>query len=149
MKVKLEIDSDASEDELIIKAKNISPEMEQLYRKLQNIEHEDQIECFKDNVSYYLPLTKILFFETDAKQVILHTQDRACLDKHKLYELENILGAGFMRISKSTIINLDQIYGLTRSISDCKIQFHDTYKTVYASRRYYKELRMRLDERRS
>ncbi|MBI1718150.1 LytTR family DNA-binding domain-containing protein, partial [Lactobacillus crispatus] len=76
-------------------------------------------------------------------------QDRACLDNHKLYELENILGAGFMRISKSTIINLDQIYGLTRSISDCKIQFHDTYKTVYASRRYYKELRMRLDERRS
>ena len=149
MKVKLEIDPDASEDELIIKAKNISPEMEQLYRKLQNIEHEDQIECFKHNVSYYLPLNKILFFETDAKQVILHTQDRACLDKHKLYELENILGAGFMRISKSTIINLDQIYGLTRSISDCKIQFHDTYKTVYASRRYYKELRMRLDERRS
>ena len=149
MKVKLEIDPDASEDELIIKAKNISPEMEQLYRKLQNIEHEDQIECFKDNVSYYLPLNKILFFETDAKQVILHTQDRACLDKHKLYELENILGAGFMRISKSTIINLDQIYGLTRSISDCKIQLHDTYKTVYASRRYYKELRMRLDERRS
>ena len=123
MKVKLEIDPDASEDELIIKAKNISPEMEQLYRKLQNIEHEDQIECFKDNVSYYLPLNKILFFETDAKQVILHTQDRACLDKHKLYELENILGAGFMRISKSTIINLDQIYGLTRSISDCKINF--------------------------
>src|SRR5699024_1173388 len=149
MKVKLEIDPDASEDELIIKAKNISPEMEQLYRKLQNIEHEDQIECFKDNVSYYLPLNKILFFETDAKQVILHTHDWSCLDKHILYELEYILGAGFMRISKSTIINLDQIYGLTRSISDCKIQFHDTYITVYASRRYYKELRMRLDERRS
>ena len=128
MKVKLEIDPDAAEDELIIKAKNISPEIEQLYKKLQGIEHNDQIECFRNNVSYYLPLNEILFFETDAK---------------------NILGAGFMRISKSTIINLDQIYGLTRSISDCKIQFHDTYKTVYASRRYYKELRTRLDERRS
>ena len=30
MKVKLEIDPDAVEDELIIKAKNISPEIEQL-----------------------------------------------------------------------------------------------------------------------
>lgn len=149
MKVKLEIDPDAVEDELIIKAKNISPEIEQLYKKLQGIEHNDQIECFRNNVSYYLLLNEILFFETDAKQVILHTQDKAYLVKHKLYELENILGAGFMRISKSTIINLDQIYGLTRSISDCKIQFHDTYKTVYASRRYYKELRTRLDERRS
>ncbi|KRM21305.1 hypothetical protein FC93_GL000960 [Lactobacillus kefiranofaciens subsp. kefiranofaciens DSM 5016 = JCM 6985] len=53
-----------------------------------------------------------------------------------------------MRISKSAIINLDQIYGLTRSISNCKIQFHDSYKTVYASRRYYKDLRNRLNERR-
>lgn len=70
MKVKLEIDPDAAEDELIIKAKNISPEIEQLYKKLQGIEHNDQIECFRNNVSYYLPLNEILFFETDAKQVI-------------------------------------------------------------------------------
>ncbi|GAA0867153.1 hypothetical protein GCM10008918_01340 [Lactobacillus kefiranofaciens subsp. kefiranofaciens] len=77
-----------------------------------------------------------------------HTKRHAYLVKYKLYELENILGAGFMRISKSAIINLDQIYGLTRSISNCKIQFHDSYKTVYASRRYYKDLRNRLNERR-
>ena len=150
MKVKLELDPDQKETEITIHAGQLTPEIERIYHQLQmDSDHPDQIEGMMDNTSYYLSINDILFFETDAKQVILHTQDRACLDKHKLYELENILGAGFMRISKSTIINLDQIYGLTRSISDCKIQFHDTYKTVYASRRYYKELRMRLDERRS
>ena len=150
MKVKLELDPDQKETEITIHAGQLTPEIERIYQQLQmDSDHPDQIEGMMDNTSYYLSINDILFFETDAKQVILHTQDKAYLVKHKLYELENILGAGFMRISKSTIINLDQIYGLTRSISDCKIQFHDTYKTVYASRRYYKELRTRLDERRS
>lgn len=57
MKVKLEIDPDAVEDELIIKAKNISPEIEQLYKKLQGIEHNDQIECFRNNVLETMFLT--------------------------------------------------------------------------------------------
>lgn len=149
MKVKLEIDPDAPEAEIVIRAKDISPEIKQLYQKLQaQDQHADQIEGIRDDVSYYLRLSDILFFETDAKQVMAHTKRHAYLVKYKLYELENILGAGFMRISKSAIINLDQIYGLTRSISNCKIQFHDSYKTVYASRRYYKDLRNRLNERR-
>lgn len=149
MKVKLEIDPDAPEAEIVIRAKDISPEIKQLYQKLQaQDQHADQIEGIRDDMSYYLRLSDILFFETDAKQVMAHTKRHAYLVKYKLYELENILGAGFMRISKSAIINLDQIYGLTRSISNCKIQFHDSYKTVYASRRYYKDLRNRLNERR-
>lgn len=149
MKVKLEIDPDAEETKIVIKAKDISPEIEKLYKELQQQDqHADQVEGFKDNVSYYLPLNEILFFETDAKQVMAHTKKQAYLVKYKLYELENMLGVSFMRISKSTIVNLDQIYGLTRSISNCKIQFHDSYKTIYASRRYYKNLRSRLNERR-
>ena len=148
MKVKLEIDPAAEETEVVIKAKSISPEIKQLYQSLQKKQHANEIECFKNHVSYYLPIDDILFFETDAKQVMVHTKNQAYLVKYKLYELENLLGTGFMRISKSTIVNLDNIYGLTRSISNCKIQFHDSYKTIYASRRYYKDLCQRLNERR-
>lgn len=54
-----------------------------------------------------------------------------------------------MRVSKSTILNLDQIYALTKSISNCQIQFHHSYKTVYVSRRYYRELKDKLNERRT
>ena len=150
MKISIALEEQLEEIEVHIRAARISEELRQIERALAEIAHgTSKLVFYKKETEYYLSLTDILFFETDAKQVILHTQDKAYLVKHKLYELENILGAGFMRISKSTIINLDQIYGLTRSISDCKIQFHDTYKTVYASRRYYKELRTRLDERRS
>lgn len=149
MKVKLKIDPEA-EDEILIKAKTMTPAIKHLYQTLQKEgAHADQIETFRDHISYYLPTAEILFFETDSKQVMAHTKRQAYQVKYKLYELESLLGPSFMRVSKSAILNLDQIYGLTRSISNCKVQFYDSYKTVYASRRYYRELRKRLAERRS
>ena len=75
--------------------------------------------------------------------------DDDAISDDELYELENLLGGQFMRISKSTILNLDQIYAITKSISNCQIKFHDSYKTVYVSRRYYRDLNDRLKERRA
>ena len=122
--------------------------VERLYQLLKKEKKLDQIEAFKDNISYYLNLSDILFFETDSKVVMAHTRTDSYQVKYKLYELEDILGGDFMRVSKSTILNLKQIYALTRSISNCQIKFQDSYKTVYVSRHYYRELRNRLEERR-
>ena len=142
MKVKLELDPDQKETEITIHAGQLTPEIERIYQQLQ-------IEGMMDNTSYYLSINDILFFETDAKQVMAHTTRNAYFVKYKLYELENLLGGQFMRISKSTILNLDQIYAITKSISNCQIKFHDSYKTVYVSRRYYRDLNDRLKERRA
>lgn len=153
MKVKLELDPDQQETEITIHAKSLTPEVERIYHQLQtDSEHPDQIEGMMDNTSYYLSINDILFFETDAKQVMAHTTRNAYFVKYKLYELENLLSGQFMqfmRVSKSTILNLDQIYAVTKSISNCQIKFHDSYKTVYVSRRYYRDLNERLKERRA
>ena len=140
MKVKLELDPDQKEAEVTIHARQLTPEIERIYHQLQGT---------MDNTSYYLSINNILFFETDAKQVMAHTTRNAYFVKYKLYELENLLSGQFMRVSKSTILNLDQIYAVTKSISNCQIKFHDSYKTVYVSRRYYRDLNERLKERRA
>lgn len=150
MKIKLEIDPNAKEKEVKIITPEMDDEIEHLYQMLQEKQNDlTQIEAFKNNVSYYLKPSDILFFETDSKVVMAHTANNAYQVKYKLYELENLLHANFMRVSKSTILNLDRIYALTRSISNCQIKFQDSYKTVYVSRHYYRELRNRVDERRN
>lgn len=149
VKVKLEIDPDLAETVITIHAKEMSSEIEQIYRQIQkSSKHPDQIEGEKDEASYYLNLNDILFFETEEKQVVAHTAKDAFTVEYKLYELENLLSGQFMRVSKSTLLNVGQIYSLSRSISNCKVQFHDSYKTVYVSRHYYHDLCDRLDERR-
>ena len=149
MKVKLKIDPEVPDAVVAITASAKNTEVEQLYVWVKQKDTQAQmVEGFKDNRIFYLETSKILFFETDGRQVIAHTQDQAYVIKAKLYELEHRLGSDFMRISKSTILNLTQIYALTRSISDCQIQFQNTYKKVYVSRRYYHDLRQRLDQER-
>lgn len=150
MKVKIDLDPDTDEPTVTIHAKELSPEVEQIYRQLQELSaRPDQLECFKDDMTYYLSLEDILFFETEGRQVIAHTKRDSFSVNYKLYELENLLSSQFMRVSKSTILNLKQIYALTRSISNCQVHFRDSYKVVYVSRRYYHSLSDRLNERRS
>lgn len=147
MKIKLNIDPDASDTEIKITASQMNDQVKRIYKLLQESNIPEQLETFQNNTSYYLKVDDILFFETDSKVVMAHTSNQAYQVKYKLYELEDMLSGKFLRISKSSIINLDQVYSITRSISNCKIQFQNSYKTVYASRHYYRDLRERLDER--
>lgn len=149
MKIRLKIDPNQKEPEILITAPKMNEKIERLYKRLQaDEESPEQLEATKDDTSYYLNLDQILFFETDSKVVIAHTTTQVYQVKYKLYELEQLLGSNFMRVAKSTILNLDQIYSLTRSISNCQIRFQNSYKTVYVSRHYYRDLRDRLEERR-
>ena len=55
-----------------------------------------------------IPLSdEIYFFETEGRELRVHTADRIFTCSYKLYEREELLPGSFMRISKSTIANLD------------------------------------------
>lgn len=67
----------------------------------------------------------------------------------KLFELEEILPRKFVRVSKSAIVNVKHIYSVERNITSASlICFAGTHKQLYASRSYYKLLKLRLGERR-
>lgn len=67
----------------------------------------------------------------------------------KLFELEEILPRKFVRVSKSAIVNVKHIYSVERNITSASlISFAGTHKQLYASRNYYKLLKLRLGERR-
>lgn len=54
-----------------------------------------------------------------------------------------------MRVSKSTILNINHIYSITRNLTSSSIvEFQNTHKQVYVSRHYYKPLKFKLLEKR-
>lgn len=150
MKIRIEIDENLIEEEVIVRGGSLNEQVQQIQRALSEIfKQEQRIVFHKDETEYYLPLTEILFFETDGKAIHAHTVSDIYLIKHRLYELEEILPGYFMRVSKSTILNVRCIYAINRSVStSCVVQFKDTHKQVYVSRYYYKPLRNRLEEKR-
>lgn len=150
MKVKIEIDPALAEDEVIIRCRRMDEHILKLQRDITQAEPEKNCIALRDaDSSYFVPLEEILFFETEGKQIQAHTASRMYLTEHKLYELEESLPGSFMRISKSTIVNLDHIYSITKNLTaSSAVAFYGTPKKVYVSRSYYKALIERLGERR-
>lgn len=146
MKIHVEIDESLSETEIYIRTPSLSQEVIDLEAELRK--KQKTLALFQENTQFYVSIHDILFFETEGKDVVAHTADQIFHSDYRLYELEAILPSSFMRISKSAIVNLNKVFGITRNVSTCLIQFQNSHKHVYASRQYYKKLRERLDENR-
>lgn len=150
MKVRVEIEEALEEDYVIIHCKRLNEQIMQVQNILTDIGSQDKtILLHRENKEYYLPLDRVLFFETENKEVRVHTKTEIYDTEYKLYELEELLPGYFMRISKSTIVNLNQVYSISRNLtSSSLIEFVNCHKQVYVSRNYYKALIDRLAEKR-
>lgn len=102
MKIKIEIDESAAEDEVIIRCRGLTKQVAAVQRAVRDVTNaSEKILLYKGNTEYYVTLSKILFFETDENGISAHTRDEMYQTRYKLYELEDMLPGVFMRVSKS------------------------------------------------
>lgn len=150
MKILIELDNKIKENEVIIRCSELNEDVKNIQIMLEDmLSCKKQITFYKGDTEYYLSLKEVLFFETEENGICAHTIDNIYNVKYKLYELEEFLPGYFMRVSKSTILNTNHIYSITRSISSSsKVEFQNTHKQVYVSRYYYKPLKIKLLEKR-
>lgn len=150
MKVRIEIDENLEEDEVTIKCKEINQTIKRVQQSISNANLIPKLIFYKNDTEYYLNINEILFFETSENSVEAHTEKDVYKIKYRLYELEELLPNNFVRVSKSTILNSNKIYSITRNLtSSSLVQFYNSYKQVYVSRNYNKTLKQRLEERRN
>ena len=114
MKIRVELDSNLEEAEIVIKAPRFDEQIERIQRSLEEVA-KPSILFYKDTSEYYVDLADILFSETEGNKIFAHARNNAYEVKLKLYELEECLPRYFCRISKSTITNIKAIYSLEKS----------------------------------
>lgn len=150
MKIKVEVDAALEQDEIILRCRELNSEMLDFQKALQNIIlQKNQLIFYKADTEYYFSLDKIIFFETEENWVNAHTKDDIYQVKYKLYELEGLLPMYFARVSKSTILNINHIFSISKKLtSSSVVEFQNTHKQVYVSRHYYKLLKIKLMEKR-
>ena len=151
MKITVDLDENYIENEVVIKCSKINEEIIELQKVISTYKSKNvKIKLYKVNVVYYEFLENIIFFETEGDVVKAHTRDEIFMTKNRLYELEQILPYYFCRISKSAIVNVKEIYSISKNITaSSKIEFKDTYKHVLVSRGYFKPLKNKIEEIRS
>lgn len=150
MKIVLEISDAIQEDEIIFRCKNMTDDLLEIQRLIQDsMSKKKEIAVYSHDNEYFLSLNEVLFFETSGRTIIAHTKDKSYTVKYKLYELECILPDSFVKVSKSAIVNVFTISCVSRNIATTgNIEFTDSYKHLSVSRMYHKNLKYVLTKKR-
>ena len=142
MKIKIELDSDLNENEIIIRCPALTEKIQMLQQVISDaVPEHPRMTFYKGDVQYFLNLEDILFFETEDKWINVHTAEDIFQTRQKLYELEELLPRYFLWISKSAILNTHKVYSIHKNIAASSVvEFVDSHKQVFVSRNYYKAL---------
>ncbi|MGV3186406.1 LytTR family DNA-binding domain-containing protein [Weissella paramesenteroides] len=148
MKINLEVDERLMDTEITIRTPDVNEQINRLMKEItEQFKEQPKIAFYQEGIRYFIDLENILFFETVDRKVCAHTADSAYSVSLKLYELEESLPLTFIRSSKSTIVNLKQIFSVDHSLRRNLVRFRNSHKQLYVSRAYYQEFKRQLDER--
>lgn len=136
-------DSDVEEATLKVKAGHESLEelchviAEETYkRKTLHVTAGEEI--------YKINCKHVCYIESLNDKVWVHTNQRKFEHKKRLYELEQKLPEEFVRISKSVILNLEQVEHYSPQMNGVMRAVLKNGNAVYISRKYLKTLRDRI-----
>jgi DNA-binding LytR/AlgR family response regulator len=144
VKVEIKIDRQCEETTIVITAKEISDEVNELAKLLSNPSLQ-LIVGFKDNNAFVIRTPQIVRIYSANQKVYIVADDGEYVSRLRLYEFEERLPRNtFVRVSNSEIINLQKVkdFDLSFSGSIC-VRFIDN-STTYVSRRYVAKIKTML-----
>lgn len=98
--------------------------------------------CRKDNEEYFVPVRDIYYVESVDKKTFIYCEKDVFRSSYKLYELEEILsGAGFVRVSKSTILNIEKLTGVKTIVNSRLEAMLSNGERVCVTRKYLKDIK--------
>lgn len=144
MKVECNISADCRDPYAVLHIDKMTPLIAQAISLLEK-EDEDTLVATRDGKTYFISPGNLELIRTEGREI-------ACYDKLKnryllskpLYELEDILGRQFARVSKSAIINLRRISHVNAGLNGTMELVMKNGVEDYISRNYRKSFKERL-----
>lgn len=116
MKVRIHRVEKTESEEVVIHCVDITAEVRDIYTyvEMRGTELSGQI----DGVTHLFQLKDVLYFEVVDENVFAYTKNEVYEIKMRLYEVENAYSSEFFfRCSKSTIINLKHLDGISPALN--------------------------------
>lgn len=116
MKVNLFVSRDIDEPHADIHTNELTDNVTKAISILESEDSNDMIAVKRGSDIAFLEFDEIFMFRVEDKQVKVFTQDKEYLIKKPLYQVEEQLSGDFVRISKTTIVNLRKIERVAPSL---------------------------------
>jgi len=145
MKVNLFVSRDIEDPHADIHTNELTDKVSKAISILESDESNDMIAVKKGSDIALLQLDEIYMFRVEDKQVTVYTENSNYLIKKALYQVEEGLDSDFIRISKTTIINLKKIERVAPSLKGMMfIELKNGLKDNI-SRKYLPDFKKALD----
>ena len=145
MKVNLFVSRDITEPHADIHTNELTGNVSKAISILESDESSDMIAVKKGSDIALLELGEIYMFRFEDKQVKVYTQNNSYVIKKALYQVEDSLNGDFVRISKTTIVNLKKIKRVAPSLRGMMfIELKNGLKDNI-SRKYLPDFKQALD----
>lgn len=145
MKVKLDIDQQYTEEQMIIEAPTLSSKVQKVQDFVQLLDQKETLKGkFEDQV-YLIEIHKIQRIYIENRKVLAETDSRTYVLDIRLYQAIEILPASFIQISQSEIVNIDAISHLKLTSNGLIEIYLKNDSFTYSSRRYLKAIKEKLE----
>ena len=145
MKVKLDIDQQYIEEQIIIEAPTLSPRVQKVQDFVQSLDQKETLKGkFQDQV-FLIEIQKIQRIYIENRKVLAEMGNRTYTLDIRLYQAVEILPASFIQISQSEIVNIDAISHLKLTSNGLIEIYLKNDSFTYSSRRYLKAIKEKLE----
>jgi DNA-binding LytR/AlgR family response regulator len=142
LKIIIEKPQSGEEEHIIVKCHNISPELLNVLNTIK-VQGNFLIASIGSEIHRIAP-SDVFYIETVDNKTFIYCESDVYEIKQKLYELEQLNMNDFLKISKSTIVNLSKIKSLIPSISGRLEAVLSNGERVVISRQYVGDLKKNL-----
>ena len=145
MKVDLFFSRDISEPHAEIHTNELTDNIQQAITLLEDDSKMDMLAVKKGKDISFLDFDEIFMIRVEDKQVNVYTQEDKYLIKKALYQVEESLNPSFVRISKTTIVNIKKIDRVAPSLKGMMFIMLKNGLKDNISRKYLPEFKKALD----
>lgn len=143
MDIKVELDKNLSENEIIVKCREENKVVKNILEYAKN--NLETIVVSTEEQMYKVSILDILYFDSVDNKTFVYLEDNVYTYELKLYEIEETLYKNeFIRISKSCILNLNALKSVKRMINGRLIATLKNGEDVVINRSYVKSFKERF-----
>lgn len=136
MNVEIKLKKDIHEPYAVIYTNTLTPEVTHLVSLIEQKNTSTPLTVKEEDTYHILKPEEIYMVRTEDQQLMLYTQAQHYTSNKRLYEVEQLLGADFFRISKTTLVNLRYLDSVEPSFNGTMYLKLKNGSKDYISRKY-------------
>lgn len=109
MKVEIKVSAEAKEPYAVIYTDEVTAYVRQIAERLESAAASKMVTVADNERIMVLRPEELYMIRIENEKTVVYTKTRRYISGKRLYEFEALVGNGFMRISRSTVVNLNEL----------------------------------------